>query len=157
MRAHRQGFSLVELLAVVAIMSILATIGLPLMELSQRRTQEEDLRRSLREIRTALDQYKQLVDTGRISQQAGGSGYPPSLEVLSQGVVDAQSPQAAKIYLLRQLPRDPTAPAEQGAASTWALRSYASPPDDPQPGQDVFDVHSKSSAVGLNGVPYAQW
>ncbi len=157
MKTRRQGFSLVELLAVVAIMSILATIGLPLMELSQRRTQEEDLRRSLREIRSALDQYKQLVDTGRIAQQAGGSGYPPSLEVLSQGVVDAQSPQAAKIYLLRQLPRDPMAPADQAATNTWAPRSYASPPDDPQPGQDVFDVHSKSSAVGLNGVPYAQW
>ncbi len=157
MRVHRQGFSLVELLAVVAIMSILATIGLPLMELSKQRTQEEDLRRSLREIRGALDQYKRLVDTGRIAQPAGGSGYPPNLEVLSQGVVDAQSPQAAKIYLLRQLPRDPMAPPDQAAATTWALRSYASPPDDPQPGLDVFDVHSKSNAVGLNGVPYAQW
>lgn len=146
-----------ELLAVVAIMSILATIALPLMELSQRRTQEEDLRRSLREIRSALDQYKQLVDTGRIAQQAGGSGYPPNLELLSQGVVDAQSPQGTKIYLLRRLPRDPMAQADQSAANTWAPRSYSSAPDDPQPGEDVFDVRSRSSAVGLNGVPYAQW
>lgn len=156
-RPRPKGFSLVELLAVVAIMSILATIGLPLMELSQRRTQEEDLRRSLREIRTALDQYKRLVDTGRIAQPAGGSGYPPNLEVLVDGVDDAQSPKAAKLYLMRRLPRDPLAPADQPAARTWALRSYASPPDDPQPGVDVFDVRSMSTAVGLNGVPYAQW
>ena len=156
-RPRPKGFSLVELLAVVAIMSILATIGLPLMELSQRRTQEEDLRRSLREIRTALDQYKRLVDTGRIAQPAGGSGYPPNLEVLVDGVDDAQSPKAAKLYLMRRLARDPLAPADQPAARTWALRSYASPPDDPQPGVDVFDVRSMSTAVGLNGVPYAQW
>ncbi len=152
-----KGFSLVELLAVVAIMAILATIGLPLIELSQRRTQEEDLRRSLREIRTALDQYKRLVDTGRIAQPAGGSGYPPNLEALVEGVEDAQSPKAAKLYLMRRLPRDPMAPVEEPAVRTWALRSYASPADDPQPGLDVFDVRSKSTAVGLNGVPYAQW
>lgn len=156
-RRKRRGFSLVELLAVVAILSILATIGLPLMELSQRRTQEEDLRRSLREIRTALDQYKRLVDTGRIAQPAGGSGYPPNLDVLVSGVEDAQSPKAAKLYLMRRLPRDPMAPPALAAADTWSLRSYASPPDDPQPGADVFDVSSKSTAVGLNGVPYRSW
>ena len=151
------GFSLVELLAVVVIMSILATIGLPLMELSQRRSQEEDLRRSLRGIRTALDQYKRLVDTGRVAQEAGGSGYPARLEVLVAGVVDAQSPKGAKLYLMRQLPRDPMAPLGQAEADTWSLRSYDSPPDDPKPGKDVFDVHSKSTALGLNGVPYRLW
>lgn len=157
MNTPHKGFSLVELLAVVAIVSMLASIGLPLMELAHRRTQEEDLRRALREIRGALDQYKRLVDTGRIAQAAGGSGYPPNLDVLTQGIDDAQSPRRTSVYLMRQLPRDPMAPTEVRAADTWRLRSYDSPPDDPRPGNDVFDVHSGSAAVGLNGVPYSQW
>jgi general secretion pathway protein G len=156
-RAQSGGFSLVELLAVVAILSILASIGLPLMELSARRNQEEDLRRSLREIREALDQYKLMADRGRISQLAGASGYPPNLEVLSQGVIDAQSPHGAKLYFLRAIPRDPMAPSGLPSAESWALRSYSSPPDNPQAGEDVFDVHSKSGQVGLNGVAYSEW
>lgn len=153
-----RGFSLVELVVVVAIVSVLASIGLPLADLARRRTQEEDLRRSLREIRTAIDTYKRLVDSGRIAAPAGGSGYPPSLEVLVQGVPDAQSPSGAKIFLLRQLPRDPFAPQTvSDAAQTWALRSYASPPDDPKAGVDVFDVHSTSNATALDGTAYRNW
>jgi general secretion pathway protein G len=152
------GFSLVELLVVVAIMSILATIGFPLAELAHRRSQEEDLRRSLREIRSAIDAYKRLVDAGRIVRAADASGYPVRLELLVDGVQDAQSPQGTKIYLLRRLPRDPFADESTlDAVQTWGVRSYASPPDDPQPGRDVFDVHSRSVGVGLNGVPYRQW
>lgn len=156
-RSHR-GFSLVELLVVLAIMALLASIAMPLTELARQRGKEEELRRSLREIRTALDSYKRLVDVGRIERAADSSGYPPSLEVLVDGVKDAQSPSASKLYLLRSLPRDPFAPAESGAAAdTWALRSYASPPTDPQPGKDVYDVHSKSTALGLNGLAYKDW
>jgi len=159
MKPHRHcgGFSLIELLVVVSIMAVLAAIGLPLAELSQRRAQEEDLRRSLREIRTALDDYKRLVDQGHIAKPADGSGYPPTLEVLVDGVVDARSAQGNRIFLLRRLPRDPFAPAELPAAQTWALRSYASPPDDPQPGRDVFDVHSQAPGNGLDGTPYGSW
>lgn len=155
---QRRGFSLVELLVVVAIMSILASIGLPLAELSHRRSQEEDLRRSLREIRSAIDAYKRLVDMGRIARAADASGYPPRLQVLVDGVPDAQSPQGTMLYFLRRLPRDPLA-AEAGtdAADTWGLRSYASSADDPQPGRDVFDVYSKSAGAGLDGVPYRKW
>jgi general secretion pathway protein G len=152
------GFSLVELLVVIAIMSILASIGLPLAQLAQQRNREEDLRRSLREVRSALDKYKRLVDEGRIESPADGSGYPPTLEVLAAGVQDAKSPAGSRIYLLRQVPRDPFAPSETATASeTWALRSYASPPDDPQPGKDVYDIHSKSSSLGFNGVAYSSW
>ena len=151
------GFSLIELLVVIAIMGVLASIGFPLAELSQQRTKEEELRRSLREIRTAIDAYKQLVDLGSIQRAADGSGYPPNLDVLVSGVVDARSPQGAKLYLLRKLPRDPFAPAEGTALDTWSPRSYASPPDDPKPGKDVFDVHSMSSGVGLNGIAYKTW
>jgi general secretion pathway protein G len=155
---RRRGFSLVELLVVIAIMSILASIGLPLAELSHRRTQEEDLRRSLREIRSALDAYKRMVDVGRVVRAADGSGYPPSLHSLAEGVADAQSPQGTKLYFLRRLPRDPFAvDAEVDAADTWGLRSYASAPDDPQPGRDVYDVYSKAPGAGLDGVPYRKW
>jgi len=155
---HRPaGFSLVELLVVVAIMAVLASIGLPLAELSHQRTKEEDLRRALREIRGALDAYKRLVDEGRIERAADGSGYPPRLEVLVDGVTDAKSPQGTKLFLLRRLPRDPFAPGDVAPADTWALRSYASPPDIPSPGKDVYDVHSMSDGVGLNGTAYREW
>jgi len=153
-----RGFSLIELLVVVAIMAMLATVAMPLVELSQQRNREEDLRRSLREIRSVIDAYKRLVDQGRIQRAADGSGYPPRLEVLVDGVVDATSPQGTKLYLLRRLPRDPFAPSEGlSAADTWGLRSYLSPPQDPKPGKDVFDVHSTSGKVGLNGIAYRNW
>jgi general secretion pathway protein G len=153
------GFSLVELLVVLGIMATLASIGMPLMELAQRRTQEESLRRSLREIRTALDEYKRLVDTGRIASPAGGTGYPPSLEVLVDGVDDARSAQKAKIFLMRRLPSDPLAKetVNVSPADTWGLRSYASPPQQPEAGMDVYDIYSKAPGNGLNGVPYRQW
>lgn len=157
MKVRLKGFSLVELLAVVAIMSILATIGLPLLELAHRRTQEEELRRALREIRGALDHYKRLVEMGHIATETGGTGFPPNLEVLTRGIEDAKSPGRAQIYLLRQLPRDPMASPKLPAASSWRLRSYDSPPDNPQPGRDVFDVYSSSDALGLNGLPYSKW
>jgi general secretion pathway protein G len=152
-----RGFSLVELLVVIAILSVLASIGLPLAELSQQRAKEEELRRSLREIRSALDAYKRLTDQGQIQKAADGSGYPARLELLVDGVQDARSPRGTKIYLLRQLPRDPFAPPDEPAARTWSLRSYASSPEDPKPGADVFDVHSRAAGTGLNGVPYREW
>lgn len=153
-----RGFTLVELLVVVAIMALLASIGFPLAELAKRRGQEEELRRSLREIRTAIDSYKRMVDSGRIAKDALSSGYPPSLDVLVDGVQDAQAPKQTRIYFLRRLPRDPFAPESvSAAADTWGLRSYESPPEDPRPGKDVFDVYSRADGQGLDGKPYRQW
>lgn len=153
-----RGFSLVEMLVVIAIMAVLATIGMPLAELSHQRTKEEELRRALRDIRGALDAYKRLVDEGRVARAADGSGYPPSLDALTMGVPDAKGPPGRLIYVMRSLPRDPFAPADLAIASeTWAPRSYASPPTDPRAGNDVFDVHSRSAAVGLNGRPVSTW
>jgi general secretion pathway protein G len=142
------GFSLVELLVVVSIVA----------ELAHRRSQEEDLRQSLREIRSALDAYKKAVDLGHITRIVGTSGYPPTLDVLVDGVPDAQSPRNDKLFFLRRLPRDPFAPDDvPNAADTWGLRSYDSTAQAPQVGKDVFDVYSKSSESGMNGVPYRKW
>lgn len=154
----REGFSLVELLVVVAVVSVLASIGLPLAELAHKRTQEEELRQSLRQIRSALDAYKQATDLGHITKQVDASSYPPNLDVLVTGVPDAQSPKGNKLFFLRRIPRDPFAPDEiDDAAQTWGLRSYESTAADPKPGKDVYDVYSKSGGVGMSGIPYRRW
>src|ERR687888_395607 len=155
MRAR--GFTLIELVITVAIVAVLASIALPLNELIAQRAKEQDLRRALREMRDALDAYKQASDEGRIVKKVGESGYPKSLEELATGVEDQKHPKKAKIYFLRRIPRDPFATdPELTAAQTWGKRSYASPPDDPKEGDDVFDVFSLSPYVGINGRPYRE-
>lgn len=153
-----RGFTLIELVITLAIIGLLATAAMPLAQLVTKREKEAELRAAQREIRGALDAYKTAAQSGHIKLELGASGYPPDLKSLYEGVEDAASPDKVKIYFLRRIPRDPffpdtTAPAEE----TWGLRSYKSPPDDPQPGDDVFDVYSLSNAKGLNGVPYREW
>jgi general secretion pathway protein G len=155
-----QGFTLIELLVTVAIVALLASIALPLAEVSVQRGKEQELRRSLREIREAIDAYKQATEEAppRITKAIDQSGYPPTLNALVEGVTDARDPKGRKIYFLRRIPRDPffndpdTAPDR-----TWGLRSYSSPPDNPSYENDVFDVYSLRSGVGLNGIPYKDW
>lgn len=155
--AHR-GFTLIEMLAAVAIVALLAGAAAPLFEVSARRVKEAELRSALRTLREGIDAYKQAVDEGRIERRADDSGYPRSLEVLASGVEDARDPQKRKIYFLRRIPRDPfAADAALPAAATWGQRSYASPPQAPTAGDDVFDVYSLSARVGLNGIPYREW
>lgn len=153
-----RGFTLIELVVTVAIMAILATAALPLAEIAVQRSQEQELRAALRQIREAIDAYKQAVDDKRITKAADESGYPKSLQVLVDGVDDAKSPKKAKVYFLRRIPRDPMMhDATVPAAQTWGLRSYASSAKEPHEGNDVFDVYSLSRKTGINGVPYREW
>jgi len=146
-----KGFTLIEMLIAAAIVALIATIALPLAELGVKRDREQQLRSALRELRGAIDAYKRAVDEGRIEKKADRSGFPPSLAVLVEGVKDAKSPKDEKIFFLRRLPRDPL------TGEQWGLRSYASSHDSPQAGEDVYDVFTRSQAVGMNGVPYKQW
>lgn len=157
LRRHGRGFTLIELLITVAILAVLASGAMALAELASQRAREQELRAGLRDIREAIDAYKRAVEAKRVRSAQGESGYPPALSVLVQGAPDATSASGARIYFLRRMPRDPFADASADAASTWGLRSYASDPDNPQPGRDVFDVYSMSNRTGLNGVPYREW
>jgi general secretion pathway protein G len=152
------GFTLIELVVTVAIVGILASIAAPLGALSAQRAKEQELRLALRQIRGALDAYKQAVDDGRIERRADGTGYPATLALLADGVTDVSRPDGRKLYFLRRVPRDPFHPdPELAAQQTWGLRAYASPPDAPAQGDDVYDVYSSSARVGLNGIAYGQW
>lgn len=157
--AHRgNGFTLIELVMTVAIVAILALALLPLTQLAVQRAKETELRAALRDIRTAIDEYKMAADRKRIATAVDESGYPPSLGVLAEGVRDMTSPDERMIYFIRRIPRDPFFEDDSvPAAQTWGLRSYRSPPDDPAEGEDVFDVYSLSEGIGLNGVPYREW
>lgn len=155
---RRAGFTLIELMVVVAIVGVLASMSWPLARLAKTRADEAELRVALRQIRTAIDDYKRAYDEGRIEQKVGASGYPPDLAALVRGVADVKQARDAKLYFLRRLPRDPfNTDATQAPEQTWGVRSYASPPDDPAPGADVYDVYSLSGRTGLNGIAYQKW
>ena len=146
-----RGFTFIELMITVAIVALLASIALPLAEVTVQRNKEKDFRHALREIRSALDAYKRAADEGAIERAADASGYPPTLATLTEGAADKRKTDGSKLYFLRRVPLDPL------SGEDWGLRSYASTATEPQPGKDVFDVYSRSADTGLNGVPYREW
>jgi general secretion pathway protein G len=164
--SSRAGFTLIELVVTLALVGIVAMTALPAYEVIGTRMKESELRVALRTIRSALDAYKAAGDSGSIPRDTGTSGYPPSLQVLVDGVeigarggvTLAGQATTERLIFLRRVPRDPFHPDRTlPAAATWRLRSHASPFDNPQPGDDVYDVLSFSDRVGLNGVRYSEW
>ena len=152
MKSKIGGFTLIEMVATMAIISILATGIIPLSQVVYKRTKELELRNNLRVIRTALDEYKKLVDQKIIPQGAADSGYPEALEILVTGV-DLQTQTGERKKFLRRIPRDPI--TEDGE---WGLRSYADNPDSTiWGGQDVYDIYCLSDRQALDGTNYADW
>jgi len=151
-RRSESGFTLAELVTVAAILTILATVTLPVAKFTVKRQKEADLRLALREMRTAIDEYKRYADSAMIEVDLGTQGYPKKLDVLVEGV-EVVGQIDKKLKLLRRIPVDPmTGKAE------WGMRGYDDDWDSTTwNGSDVYDVYSLSEAVGLNGVPYRKW
>lgn len=156
-RAGHRGFTLIEMVITVALVGLLAALAAPVAETVVRRSKEQDLKAALMQIRDAIDAYKDAADQGRIAKAATDSGYPASLEVLVNGVVDKGSVSGAKIYFLRRVPRDPFGDPSLMPGQTWGLRSSDSPPDAPRSGKDVYDVRSLSDDKALDGTYYREW
>jgi general secretion pathway protein G len=154
--SRARGFTIVELLVVMAVLGVLAAAVMPLGVSLITARKERELRQALWEIRSAIDEYKRASD--KIGIASGATGYPPSLKTLVEGVPDTRPQARGQImYFLRQVPRDPFADPSLPAEQTWRLRSYTSPADKPEPGADVYDVKSSSSAIALDGTAYAKW
>jgi general secretion pathway protein G len=144
---------MVELIVSFTIMSLLTTMAVPLASYKVKRDKERELRYALREIRKAIDAYKDASTLGKIDVKLGTEGYPESLEILVQGVKMSQSPDGKTIKFLRRIPMDPMT-----GTYDWGKRSMQ---DDPKSqswgGQNVFDVYSKSTERARDGTPYAEW
>lgn len=153
MAAERRasGFTLIELIVTITIVGILAGLAIPLARNSIRRQQEVELHRALREIRVAIDRYKEAADLGLIEVTQDSGGYPPSLDALVDGV-DQTSAEGGKLKLLRRIPVDPMT-----NAPNWGTRSYQDSPGLSGGNQNVFDVFSRSDATALDGTRYADW
>lgn len=154
------GFTLIELLVTLALVGIAASVALPLASVMETRTKETELRRSLRVIRQALDNYKTAADAGVIDKKTGASGYPASLELLVTGVPKSASLgfSATPMIFLRSIPRDPFyGDKDTPAAKTWNIRGYGTKPEDFGSPIDVFDVSSKSEKLGMDGSKLSEW
>jgi general secretion pathway protein G len=143
------GLTLVELIITVAIVGILAGIAIPVARFQVRREKERELRNDLWEMRAAIDRYKDAADKGAFQIKADSLGYPPDLDTLVNGV----DVQGKKVRFLRKIPVDPMT-----GNADWGLRSNQDDADsDSFGGQNVFDVHTKSTATALDGTKYSTW
>lgn len=149
---NKRGFTLIELIATITILSILVGISLPLARNSLKRERERELRQNLREIRLAIDRYKEATELGKIENPTDTEGYPQSLEVLVDGV--QLIGQAGKnIKFLRKIPTDPMT-----NSTDWGMRSYQDEPTSQSwGGQNVFDVYTKSDGIAFDQTRYKDW
>ena len=154
--AGQRGYTFIELVIVTTILLILASAVMPLAQVTAQRQREAEVRRALREMRTAIDAFKDAVDQGRIPTTAlepDNEGYPPSLEILVEGIGAANDASGRKLRFLRRIPIDPTT-----ASTDWGLRSYQdSPTFTSWGGENVFDVYTKSGGTALDGTQYTDW
>ncbi len=152
----QSGYTFVELIVVTTIILILASAVMPLARVAATRQREGELRRALREIRTAIDQYKDAADLGQISSldlETGAEGYPPDLEVLVEGVPVANDQTGRRLRFLRRVPIDPMTHSTE-----WGLRSYQDRPDTTRwGGQNVYDVYTNFAGTALDGTRYRDW
>jgi len=148
----RGGFTLIEMVIVVALLTVLAAVTLPTGRFAARRLKEMELRSALRTLRSAIDEYKRYSDAGLIPIDLGTDGYPRELEVLYEGI-DLVGEIDRSVKFLRRVPIDPMT-----GETEWGMRSYQDEWDSSSwGGENVFDVYSLSEGVGLDGVPYVQW
>ena len=152
-KSQQRGMTLVELIVAFTILALLSTLAVPLARYKVKRDKERDLRYALREIRSAIDRYKDASDQQKIQVKVGTDGYPEDLNVLVEGVTLVGNATGAKIKFLRRIPIDPMT-----GTTEWGKRSSQ---DDPKSnswgGQNVFDVYSKSQGTALDGTRYADW
>ncbi len=153
-RDTRRGLTLVELIVAFTIMLLLSTMAIPLARSRVRRNKEHDLRIALREVRTAIDKYKDMADTGKLGiQKQDANGYPEKLELLVEGVKGSGTNADTKLKFLRRIPKDPFT-----NSTDWGKRSMQ---DDPKSagwgGQNVFDVYTKTSEKASDGTAYSDW
>ena len=155
-RENANGYTFVELLVVSTIVMILASAIMPLAKVTAQRTREAELRRALREMRTAIDKYKDAADTGQIGSleiKVGNEGYPPDLDTLVEGVAAANDATGRKLKFLRKVPIDPMKHTNE-----WGMRSYQDKPDATRwGGQNVFDVYTTFDGTALDGTKYKDW
>lgn len=153
---NERGYTFVELLIVTAILFVLASAVMPLAQVTSQRQREAELRHSLREMRTAIDAFKNAVDQGRIPTtelEPGSEGYPPDLETLVEGVSAAGDASGRKLKFLRRIPIDPMTNDTE-----WGMRSYQDRPDSTSwGGQNVFDVYTTHGGTALDGTKYSDW
>lgn len=152
-RRRQRGLTLIELIVAFTILTLLTALALPLARFKVRREKERDLRYALRDMRVAIDKYKDTCDKGGMEKKMGTECYPESLDQLVEGVKLANDASGKKIRFLRRLPRDPFT-----NSTDWGMRSTQ---DDPKSngwgGQNVFDVYTKTMEKAPDGTPYSEW
>jgi len=154
--ARHEGYTFIEILVVSVLILILASAAMPLAKVTMQRQKEVELRRVLREVRTAIDRFKDAADQGMIAPtdlRPGAEGYPEKLEMLVEGVTKVGDASGVKLKFLRRIPIDPMT-----GTNEWGMRSYQDKADsDSWGGQNVYDIYSKSEGTALDGTKYRDW